>query len=126
VVLTHPFGIGALEFARAFYDQDAHEVYLSMFMNTGWIGGALYIVVVLLSIILGLSQVIKDRGGDGVSAVLIASFIGMALEGAVIDTDHWRHFYLIMAMIWGTALASRAGQFRPASEPDPTAQGRSP
>ena len=126
VVIAHPFGIGALEFARAFYDQDAHEVYLSMFMNTGWIGGALYIVVVLLTIVLGLGQVVKDRGGDGISAVLTASFIGMALEGVVIDTDHWRHFYLIMAMIWGTALASRAGWTRSAGDPDPIVPGRSP
>jgi hypothetical protein len=38
--------------------------------------------------------------------VLVAAFIGMALEGVVIDSDHWRHFYLIMAMIWGMGLAS--------------------
>jgi hypothetical protein len=41
-----------------------------------------------------------------VSAVLIACF-AMAFEGVVIDTDHWRHFYLIMAMVWGLALAGR-------------------
>ena len=106
LVITHPFGLGALEFARAYYDQDAHEVYLSMFLNAGWLGGTLYIAVVLLTIGLGFRQVVRDRGGDGVSAVLAAAFIGMAVEGAIVDTDHWRHFYLIMAMIWGLALAS--------------------
>jgi hypothetical protein len=31
----------------------------------------------------------------------------------VIDTDHWRHFYLFMAMIWGMSLAAPyAGRFR--------------
>jgi hypothetical protein len=49
--------------------------------------------------------VLQERGGDGVGAVVVAAFFGMALEGAVIDTDHWRHFYLIMAMVWGMALA---------------------
>ncbi len=106
LVITHPFGLGALEFARAYYDQDAHEVYLSMFLNAGWLGGTLYIAVVLLTIGLGFRQVVRDRGGDGVSAVLAAAFIGMVVEGAIVDTDHWRHFYLIMAMIWGLALAS--------------------
>ena len=62
--------------------------------------------MVLLTLGLGLRQVVKDRGGNGLSAVLVAAFIGMAFEGVVIDTDHWRHFYLIMAMIWGTALAA--------------------
>jgi hypothetical protein len=116
LVITHPFGLGALEFARAYYEQDAHEVYLSMFLNAGWLGGTLYIAVVLLTIGLGLRQVIRDRGGDGVGAVLTAAFIGIVVEGAIVDTDHWRNFYLVMAMIWGMALApahprdqSRAG-----------------
>ena len=106
LVLTHPLGIGALEFGRAYHHEDVHEVYLSMFLNAGWIGGTLYLALVLLTIGLGLRQVVRDRGGNGVSAVLVAAFIGMALEGVVIDSDHWRHFYLIMAMIWGMGLAS--------------------
>ena len=76
-----------------------------MYLNTGWVGGTLYIFLVFTTLVLGLKLVLRDRGGDGVSAVLVAAFFGMALEGAVIDTDHWRHFYLIMAMIWGMALA---------------------
>jgi hypothetical protein len=105
LIIIHPLGLGALEFARAYYGQDVHQVYLSMFLNAGWIGGTLYIAVVLLTIGLGLRQIVRDRGGDGLGAVLTAAFIGVALEGVVVDTDHWRHFYLIMAMIWGMALA---------------------
>lgn len=105
LVLSHPLGLGALEFARAYHHEDAHEVYLSMFLNTGWIGGTLYISVVLLTLWLGLRTVIRERGGNGIAAVFFASFVGMVIEGVVIDSDHWRHFYLIMAMIWGMALA---------------------
>ena len=101
---AHPLGIGALEFGRVHHHEDVHEVYLNMFLNTGWLGGTLYIFLVLTTLALGLRVVFRNRGGDGVSAVLVAAFIGMALEGAVVDTDHWRHFYLIMAMIWGIAL----------------------
>jgi hypothetical protein len=105
LVLAHPLGIGALEFGRAYHPGDVHEVYLNMFLSGGWVGGILYIAIVLLTLWLGLQRVIRDRGGDGISAVLLAAFIGTAFEGVVIDTDHWRHFYLIMAMIWGMALA---------------------
>jgi hypothetical protein len=105
LVATHPLGIGALEFARVYHNEDVHEVYLNMYLNTGWFGGTLYIFLVFSTLVLGLMLVLRDRGGDGVSAVLVAAFFGMALEGAVIDTDHWRHFYLIMAMIWGMAVA---------------------
>jgi hypothetical protein len=112
LIATHPLGIGALEFGRLYHNEDVHEVYLSMFLNAGWLGGTLYLALVLLTLGLGLRQVVRDRGGDGISAVLVAAFFGMALEGAVIDTDHWRHFYLFMAMIWGMALAAPyAGRF---------------
>ena len=77
-----------------------------MFLNAGWIGGTLYLAMVLLTLGLGLRQVVRDRGGKGLSVVLVATFIGVAFEGVVIDTDHWRHFYLLMAMIWGMALAA--------------------
>jgi hypothetical protein len=107
LIVTHPLGIGALEFGRVYHHEDVHEVYLSMFLNAGWLGGALYLAAVLITVWLGLQHVVKDRGGDGVIVVLVSVFIGMAVEGLVVDTDHWRHFYLVMAMIWGTALAAR-------------------
>ncbi len=35
-----------------------------------------------------------------------AAFIGEMAEGFVIDTDHWRHFFLLLGMIWGLAAAT--------------------
>ena len=109
IVLTHPLGIGALEFARVYHHEDAHQVYLSMFLNGGWVGGTAYLALVGITIYLALRHVARDRGGNGISAVLAASFLGVALEGIVVDTDHWRHFVLIMALIWGVALAPKNG-----------------
>ncbi len=114
LVMTHPLGIGALEFARLYHNEDVHEVYLNMYLNTGWIGGTLYLFLVLATLGLGFRRVMHDRGGSGVSNVVLAAFFGMAVEGLVIDTDHWRHLYLIMAMVWGSAIA-QAKQRRPAS-----------
>jgi hypothetical protein len=108
LIASHPLGIGALEFSRSYHPEDVHEVYLSMFLNGGWVGGTFYLALVLITLLLGLRVVIQDRSGSGLSSVLFAAFIGMALEGIVIDTDHWRHFYLLMAMIWGMALAAPA------------------
>ena len=99
----------ALEFARVYHNEDVHQVYLNMFLNTGWIGGTLYLFLVLTTLVLGFRQAMRDRGRSGVSNVVVAAFLGMALEGLVIDTYHWRHLYLIMAMIWGLALAQRTG-----------------
>jgi hypothetical protein len=29
-------------------------------------------------------------------------------ESAIIDTDHWRHYFLILGVLWGLMLATRA------------------
>ena len=31
----------------------------------------------------------------------------LSLEGFVIDLDHWRHFHLLMALVWGMMLGDR-------------------
>jgi hypothetical protein len=35
----------------------------------------------------------------------------------VIDTDHWRHFYLVMAMVWGLMLIAPRLSAAPAALP---------
>lgn len=110
LVASHPLGIGALEFARLHHPEDVHQVYLNMYLNTGWLGGTLYLFLVLATIVLGLRLILRDRRFGDLGAVVLAAFVGMAVEGFVVDTDHWRHFYLIMAVIWGMA-AARPSQY---------------
>jgi hypothetical protein len=38
---------------------------------------------------------------QGPLIIATASFAGVVFEGFVIDTDHWRHFFILMALIWG-------------------------
>ncbi|MGE5259941.1 MAG: O-antigen ligase family protein, partial [Actinomycetota bacterium] len=52
LIMTHPLGIGALEFARVYHNEDVHQVYLNMYLNTGWIGGTLYLFLVLTTLVL--------------------------------------------------------------------------
>jgi hypothetical protein len=33
-------------------------------------------------------------------------FLAHALQGFLIDSNHWRHLYVIMALVWGLALAA--------------------
>ena len=42
---------------------------------------------------------------------MLAAFAGLAAEGMIVDTDHWRHFYVIMGLVWGLMLAK--GSARP-------------
>jgi hypothetical protein len=35
-----------------------------------------------------------------------AAFVGEAVEGFIVDTDHWRHFFLVLGLLWGLTAAS--------------------
>jgi len=51
LIVSNPFGIGALEFSKLYHTEEVHNVYLSMFLNAGWIGGFGYLAIVLMTII---------------------------------------------------------------------------
>jgi hypothetical protein len=39
-----------------------------------------------------------------------AAYLGVVVESAIIDIDHWRHYFLILGVLWGLMAASRPYQ----------------
>jgi hypothetical protein len=35
-----------------------------------------------------------------------ATYVGLAYESLIIDTDHWRHYYLVLGIVWGIITAT--------------------
>lgn len=103
LILDNPQGIGTHTFRERHHHEEAHNVYLSMALSSGWLGGFAYLGVVLLTLAAGLRDARLGRDRSGLQLVVTASFAGLAFEGAVIDTDHWRHFFLLQAFVWGLA-----------------------
>lgn len=101
LAVTHPFGIGALQFTARYHDEDVHNVYLNMFLNAGWVGGFVYLALILTTVVLGFSHLLRRRPTQSMFIVVYAAFLGVIVEGLIIDTDHWRHVYLILALLWG-------------------------
>ena len=54
LILENPFGIGTHSFRETYHHEEPHNVYMSMFLNAGWIGGLVYIISVLATLFLGL------------------------------------------------------------------------
>jgi hypothetical protein len=77
-----------------------------MFLNAGWLGGMIYVLSVVATLFLGFRTAIQRTRLQGPAVIAFASFAGLAFEGFVIDTDHWRHFFLMAALIWGLADAT--------------------
>jgi O-antigen ligase len=103
LIVEHPFGIGTHTFRDTYHHEEPHNVYLSMFLNAGWIGGLLYIVSVVTTLCLGLRSAMQSGSLQGPAVIAAASFAGLAFEGFVIDSDHWRHFFIMAGLIWGIA-----------------------
>lgn len=117
LIAENPFGIGALVFAEVHHVEDVHNVYLSMFLNAGWLGGFLYLILVAVTCLYGFNHALKRTPTQPLFLVVYAAFVATVLEGFVIDTDHWRHFYLLMALLWGMMTAPALSDHRTRARP---------
>jgi hypothetical protein len=72
----------------------------------GWLGGAAYLALVAITLVLGLLTVSVPTPWQYYLITAYAVFAGEAFEGLIVDTDHWRHFFLVLGMVWGLAVAT--------------------
>lgn len=108
LIVEHPFGIGTHTFRDTYHHEEPHNVYLTQFLNAGWLGGLIYIMTVAATLYLGFRTALQRTRLQGPAVIAFASFAGLAFEGFVIDSDHWRHFFLMAGLIWGLADATPA------------------
>jgi O-antigen ligase len=105
---THPLGIGPGQF-EAVSELSAHSTYVRALAEEGVLGALLVFTLMLLTLGFAARNVALgvDTYGIG-SAALLASWCGLLANSSFVDTLHWRHLWLVAALIWaGTAL--RAG-----------------
>ncbi len=113
VILGNPLGIGPLQFAPYFHHEEAHNVYLSMLMNAGWPGGLLYLALCALTLAMGFKHALKATRTRPLFLIAYSALAAAILQGMLIDSDHWRHFYLLMGVVWGL-MAGDARELRKA------------
>jgi hypothetical protein len=104
-VLSYPDGMGPFGFATA-QGLQQHNVYLQAFLVYGWAGAMAYIVMLLATVFIGFKTVFVRTPWQPYILTALAAFIGEMAEGFVIDSDHWRHFFLLLGMVWGLAAAT--------------------
>lgn len=117
LILENPLGIGAQQFTAVHHTEEVHNVYLSMLLNAGWLGGLLFWLMTGLTLVIGFKGVLKATPARPLLLVVLAAFCATAGEGIVIDLDHWRSFYILMAMVWGIASAPFACEAEAWDEP---------
>jgi len=115
MALDLPFGIGPLQFHR-YFPEDTHNSYLNAFMSGGWISGVCYPALVFTTVIMGFRHIFVRVPWQRTYLAIFAAFLGTVGEGFIIDTDHWRQFWLMLGTMWGMIAAAQANRqvYRPA------------
>jgi len=104
-VLQYPNGMGPFGFASTQTNQQ-HNVYLQGFLVYGWTGGIAYILLVCSTLLIGLRTAFVRTPWQPYAIVTFAVFVGEVAEGFIIDSDHWRHFFLLLGLTWGLMVAT--------------------
>jgi hypothetical protein len=107
MALDLPFGIGPLQFHN-YFPEDTHNSYLNAFMSGGWISGVCYPALVFVTVIMGFRHVFVRVPWQRAYLAIFSAFLGTVGESFVIDTDHWRHFWMMLGAMWGMFAAAQA------------------
>ena len=111
LVQEKPLGLGPFEFG-ARYGEDEHNTWLKAFTTYGWLGGFSYAILAIWTLAAATPLLFKSRPWQPVIQCTYAVFVGHLLVHSVIDTNHWRHLFLIYGMLWGTIAAEKIRQRR--------------
>ncbi len=103
LALENPLGIGAEEFSELEIKEAPHNTYVNVLHSYGWGGGMVFFILIWLTLKKGISCVSKRSPNRSLMIPLIATFIPLTIEAAIIDVDHWRLFFLIIGLIWGVS-----------------------
>jgi hypothetical protein len=121
MALDLPFGIGPLQFHN-YFPEDTHNSYLNAFMSGGWISGICYPTLMFITVIMGFRHLFLRVPWQRAYLAIFAAFLGTVGEAFIIDTDHWRHFWMMLGAMWGMFAAAQ--RYQPASEPVVSASAR--
>lgn len=100
IALESPFGIGPLVFGKTF-GEDTHNIWLKALLAYSWLGFAAYAMLIVWTLVAGLRILFRDRPWHPYLLCAYVVLVGHVLLGTVIDTDHWRHFYVLLGLVWG-------------------------
>lgn len=103
MILQNPLGIGALQLLKIF-PEPIHDIWLSSFVNYGWLSGVTWIVLAVSSVVLSILNYRRTR--DDIAIAMLVSLIGVVWCATLHEGEHWRHMWLYYGVVWGFCTAN--------------------
>jgi O-antigen ligase len=104
----HPLGIGPGQFERV-SQISAHSTFVRALAEEGVLGLLVVLALLLLTLGFAARNATASLGAYGIgSAALLGAWAGLLANSFFVDTLHWRHLWVVAALIWAaTALRIR-------------------
>jgi len=110
----YPLGLGPGQF-EAYASISAHSTYVRAFAEQGLLGLIVFTAFAVSTLAAAVANAVAGRETYGIgSAALLGALCGILANSIVIDTLHWRHFWIVVALVWAGWARSRLRR-RPAS-----------
>jgi hypothetical protein len=114
--VQYPLGIGPGQFERL-SPLSAHSTYVRALAEEGVLGLLLLLTLMVLTLFFAARNAEAGRDTYGIGSVaLLGAWCGLLANSVFIDTLHWRHLWLIAALIWAGAARGLAGATATARE----------
>jgi len=116
VAAENVWGIGPGQYGRPRFIQDVHNNYLKILVENGVMGLFAYLAMIVTSLFYGFAGVLRRGRFAATQAACVAVVLGLLVENMVIDTLHWRHFFVFLGIPIGLTLYERALETGPDAE----------
>jgi O-antigen ligase len=105
----YPFGVGPGQFERV-APISAHSTYVRVFAEQGLPGMLAFLALLVFTLGAALANAVTGRDTYGIgSAALLGAWCGLLVNSFVIDTLHWRHLWVVAALVWAGWMRRRTG-----------------
>lgn len=105
----YPFGIGPGQF-DVVSPVSTHSMYVRVLAEQGVLGLFTVLALILVTLVLAARNAVLGRDTYGIgSAALLGIWVGIVVNSFVVDTLHWRHLWVVAAMVWAGAMRPAQG-----------------
>ncbi len=101
LALVNPWGLGPLEFSYLRITELPHNTYINVIHAYGWGGAFAYFVLVGMTLWRGMSALARRSPNRLLLIPVFSTVVPLFLLAGIIDTDHWRHWFLLVGLVWG-------------------------